>query len=44
MQTNNHQTKDYNAELDRKYGAIGTKRREQFDKEALNFLHKSVNI
>lgn len=37
MQTNNHQTKDYSAELDKKYGAIGTKGRELFDEEAWNF-------
>ncbi|MDE6807263.1 MAG: helix-turn-helix domain-containing protein [Prevotella sp.] len=37
MQTNNHQIKDYSAELDKKYGAIGTKEREQFDEEAWNF-------
>ncbi|MBO4614063.1 MAG: helix-turn-helix transcriptional regulator [Bacteroidales bacterium] len=37
MQTNNHQIKDYSAELDRKYGAVGTKEREQFDEEAWNF-------
>ena len=27
--TNNHQIRDYSAELDRKYGAVGTKEREQ---------------
>ena len=37
MQTNNHQIKDYSAELDKKYGAIGTKERELFDEEAWNF-------
>jgi ribosome-binding protein aMBF1 (putative translation factor) len=37
MQTNNHQTRDYSAELDRKYGASGTKEREKFDEEAWNF-------
>ena len=37
MQTNNHQTRDYSAELDKKYGAVGTKEREQFDEEAWNF-------
>ena len=37
MQTNNHQIRDYSAELDRKYGAVGTKEREQFDEEAWNF-------
>ena len=35
--TNNHQIRDYSAELDRKYGAVGTKEREQFDEEAWNF-------
>lgn len=37
MQTNNHQINDYSAELDRKYGAPGTKEREKFDEEAWNF-------
>ncbi len=37
MQTNNHQIKDYSAELDKKYGARGTKEREKFDEEAWNF-------
>jgi DNA-binding XRE family transcriptional regulator len=37
MQTNNHQIKDYSAELDKKYGAVGTKERELFDEEAWNF-------
>lgn len=37
MQTNNHQIKDYNAVLDQKYGAPGTKERKQFDEEAWNF-------
>ena len=37
MQTNNHQIKDYSAELDRKYGAAGTRERELFDEEAWNF-------
>lgn len=37
MQTNNHQTRDYSAELDRKYGNPGSKEREQFDEEAWNF-------
>lgn len=37
MQTNNHQIKDYSAVLDQKYGAQGTKEREQFDEEAWNF-------
>ena len=37
MQTNNHQIKNYSAELDKKYGAPGTKEREQFDEEAWNF-------
>ncbi len=37
MQTNNHQTKDYSAVLNQKYGAPGTKEREQFDEEAWNF-------
>ena len=37
MQTSYHQIKDYSAELDRKYGAVGTKEREQFDEAAWNF-------
>ena len=37
MQTNNHQIRDYSAELDKKYGAVGTKERELFDEEAWNF-------
>lgn len=34
-----NQIKDYSAELDKKYGAIGTKEREQFDEEAWNFYN-----
>lgn len=37
MQTSYHQIKDYSAELDRKYGAVGTKEREQFNEAAWNF-------
>ena len=37
MQTNDHKIRDYSAELDRKYGAVGTKEREQFEEEAWNF-------
>ena len=37
MQTNNHQIRDYSAEIDKKYGVVGTKEREQFDEEAWNF-------
>ena len=37
MQTNNHQIRDYSAELDRKYGTVGSKERELFDEEAWNF-------
>ena len=37
MQTNNHQIRDYSAELDRKYGAVGSRERELFDEEAWNF-------
>ena len=42
MLTNNHQIKDYSAELDRKYGAVGTAEREQFDEEAWNFYTGQV--
>lgn len=37
MQTNDHQIRDYSAVLDKKYGAAGSKEREQFDEEAWNF-------
>ena len=37
MQTNNHQIRDYSAELDRKYGVVGSRERELFDEEAWNF-------
>ncbi len=37
MQTNDHIIRDYSAELDRKYGAVGTKEREQFQEEAWNY-------
>lgn len=37
MHTNNHQTRDYDAVLDEKYGAVGTREREQFEQEAWNF-------
>ena len=37
MRTNDHQIRDYSAELDRKYGAVGTKERELFEEEAWNF-------
>ena len=42
MLTNNHQIKDYSAELDRKYGAVDTAEREQFDEEAWNFYTGQV--
>ena len=37
MKTNDHQLRDYSAVLNQKYGAPGTKEREQFDEEAWNF-------
>jgi ribosome-binding protein aMBF1 (putative translation factor) len=42
MHTNDHQIRDYSAELDRKYGAIGTKEREAFDEAAWNFYSGQV--
>ena len=42
MQTNNHQIRNYSAELDKKYGAVGTKEREVFDEEAWNFYTGQV--
>ncbi|MBO4370848.1 MAG: helix-turn-helix transcriptional regulator [Paludibacteraceae bacterium] len=42
MQTNNHQIKDYSAALEKKYGAVGTKTREQFDEEAWDFYTGQV--
>ena len=42
MQTNDHKIRDYSAELDRKYGAVGTKEREQFEEEAWNFYSGQI--
>ena len=42
MHTNNHQIRDYSAELDKKYGAEGTKEREQFEEEAWNFYSGQI--
>ena len=42
MQTNNHQIRNYSAELDKKYGAVGTNEREVFDEEAWNFYTGQV--
>ena len=42
MQTNDHQIRDYSAELDRKYGAVGTKERELFEEEAWNFYSGQI--
>ncbi len=42
MQTNNHQIKDYSAELDKKYGSIGTREREQFEEEAWDFYSGQI--
>lgn len=42
MQTNDHQIRDYSAELDRKYGAVGTKEREQFEEEAWSFYSSQI--
>ena len=39
---NNHKIVDYDAELDRKYGAVGTKEREQFEEEAWNFYSGQI--
>lgn len=42
MQTNDHQIRDYSAELDKKYGAVGTKERDQFEEEAWNFYSGQI--
>lgn len=42
MRTNDHQIRDYSAELDRKYGAVGTKERELFEEEAWNFYSGQI--
>ena len=42
MQTNNHQIKDYSAELDKKYGVIGTREREQFEEEAWDYYSGQI--
>ena len=42
MRTNDHQIRDYSAELDRKYGAVGTKKRELFEEEAWNFYSGQI--
>lgn len=42
MKTNDHQIRDYSAELDKKYGAIGTKERDRFEEEAWNFYSGQI--
>lgn len=42
MQTNDHQVRDYSAVLDEKYGAFGTREREQFEQEAWNFYSGQI--
>ncbi len=42
MQTNDHQIRNYSAVLDEKYGAAGTKEREQFEEEAWNFYSGQI--
>ena len=42
MQTNDHQVRDYSAVLDEKYGAVGTREREQFEQEAWNFYSGQI--
>lgn len=42
MQTNNHQIRDYSAELDKKYGVIGTREREQFEEEAWDYYSGQI--
>jgi DNA-binding XRE family transcriptional regulator len=42
MRTNDHQIRDYSAELDRKYGTVGTKERELFEEEAWNFYSGQI--
>ncbi|MEY8591932.1 helix-turn-helix transcriptional regulator [Butyricimonas hominis] len=37
METNNHKISDYSAVLARKYGEIGSPKREQFNEEAYAF-------
>lgn len=42
MHTNDHQTRDYSAVLDKKYGAVGFREREQFEEEAWNFYSGQI--
>jgi hypothetical protein len=37
MQTNNHQTVDYGAVLDAKFGAVGTESRKAAEEKAMAF-------
>ena len=42
MKTNNHETKDYSAVLEKKYGAHGTAKRTAFDEEAYTFYTSQI--
>ncbi len=42
MKTNNHQTVDYSAVLEAKYGKHGTPQRAQFDEEAYAFYTSQI--
>ena len=42
METNNHQTNDYSAVLERKYGKNGTMERAMFDEEACAFYTSQI--
>ncbi len=42
METNNHQTNDYSAVLERKYGKNGTMERAMFDEEAYAFYTSQI--
>lgn len=42
METNNHQTVDYSAVLEKKYGKHGTPERAKFDEEAYAFYTSQI--
>lgn len=42
METNNHQTSDYSAVLEQRYGKTGTAERAKFDEEAYAFYTSQI--
>ena len=42
MKTNNHETRDYSAVLEKKYGVHGTVQRAEFDEEAYAFYTSQI--